>query len=107
MDHVSLGPRELSRTRATPGASGFASASERRMRNAVPKPLLLIRCFVSTAKPIGASVITDSSSRLSECGGYTTLVHNGCRFTVLEKRQINGIVTLNNRIDTVGLRLPE
>src|SRR5258705_10262028 len=46
MDHVSLGARELSGTRATASASSFTAARKTRLRIAFSKPLLLIRCFV-------------------------------------------------------------
>src|SRR4029450_2391904 len=46
MDHVSLGARELSGTRATASASSFTAACKTRLRIALSKPLLLIRCIV-------------------------------------------------------------
>ena len=46
MDHVSLGARELSRTRATASASSFTAACKTRLRIALSKPLLPIRCVV-------------------------------------------------------------
>src|SRR5258708_3835502 len=47
MDHVSLGTRELSGTRAALGASSFAAAGKTCLRIALSKPLFLIRCVVS------------------------------------------------------------
>src|SRR5882762_3256079 len=47
MDHVSLGARELSGTRAAASASNFTAACKSRLRIALAEPLFLIRCVVS------------------------------------------------------------
>src|SRR6476646_3957736 len=46
MDHVSLGARELSGTRAAAGASNFTAASKTRLRIALAESLLLVGCVV-------------------------------------------------------------
>src|SRR5437763_14337573 len=48
MDHVFLGARKLSGTRPTASASTFTAARKTRLRIALSKPLLLIRCFIPT-----------------------------------------------------------
>src|SRR6266513_2079195 len=71
MDHVSLGARELSGTRATASASSFMAARKTRLRIALSKPLLLIRCFIPTGTSQrgaeGSCPLWFTQSNVGEC----------------------------------------
>src|SRR5262245_31646203 len=77
MDHVSVGARELSRTRAAGSTSSVAAACKSRLRIALAEPLLLIRRFVPTG----------TTERGAEACGSLWFAQDdlgGCRFPMMK-----------------------
>src|SRR6476469_1456048 len=80
MDHVSLGARELSGTRAAAGASNFTAACKTRLRIALAESLLLVGCVVPAgttqrgAAGSSFSSLTGAMPRMNFVRGIVTLV---------------------------------